>query len=162
MFVPVTYVFTGYRLARGRCWYQVWESNCWSFFDHSFCVHESLIWLICFLEACEWYPSHWYPPHWLSANHYFHYSCRPSSNEKTGARRQMFGEVIDLRWEDCEAVARDGHVIALDSPQSPLTQSSHTLMSLVLFNFSLFSSPVTHFMMAAVSQMPLKWRSGWR
>lgn len=29
----------------------------------------------------------------------------------------MFGEEIDLRWEDCDAVARDGHVIALESPK---------------------------------------------
>lgn len=33
----------------------------------------------------------------------------------------MFGEVIDLRWEDCDAVARDGHVIALEQLHSPLT-----------------------------------------
>lgn len=33
----------------------------------------------------------------------------------------MFGEVIDLRWEDCDAFARNGHVTALESPQSPLT-----------------------------------------
>ncbi len=75
-----------------------------------------------FNEACEWYHSHWYPPtHRLSTNHYFHYSCRPSGNEKTGGRRQMFGEVIDLRWEDCDAVARDGRVIAMEELQSPLT-----------------------------------------
>lgn len=71
-------------------------------------------------------------------NHYFHQSCRPSGNEKTGARRQMFGEVIDLRWEDCDAAARDGHVIALDGLQSSLTWSSHALMSLALFTFNSF------------------------
>lgn len=43
----------------------------------------------------------WYPsprlPHRLFYYHYFHNACRPSGNEKTGARRQMFGEMIDLR-----------------------------------------------------------------
>lgn len=51
----------------------------------------------------------------------------------------MFGEVIDLRWGDCDAVARDGRVIVPEQLQSPLTQSSHALMSLVL--------RMTHFLM---------------
>lgn len=89
------------------------------------CAWECTAWLLSFHEACERHGSHWYPPRprprRLFTNHYFHSVRRPSGNEKTGARWQMFGEVIDLRWEDCDAFARDGHVIALENPQVPLT-----------------------------------------
>lgn len=47
----------------------------------------------------------------------------------------MFGEVIDLRWEDCDAVARDGHVIALESPKPINLSSTYTDITCTFCSF---------------------------
>lgn len=47
-------------------------------------------------------------------NDHFQKAKRRLDNETTGPRKQMFGKAIDLSWEDCHALARDGHVMVLE------------------------------------------------
>lgn len=60
------------------------------------------------------------PPGRLSANHRFHYWCRLVGNEETGARQEIFGEVIELRCGGWNPTARDGHVIGRGAQEANL------------------------------------------